>query len=258
MQRKRLHIALIVSVVIAVFPFVWLPFMSLFSDWKYPNVFPNNLDFQQWVLFFNGQQDVRCSFFLSLFIAITTAGTSTALGFGLARLVSYNRRRKLGVFWSLLPVTISPVLFATILAFYFNVTGMAGTVPGVIIAQLLIAIPFSIIYFTAFWSPRVADMEQLAATLGSRPSQTFRKVVLPYARPFLLVCFFQTFIISWFEYGLTSVIGAGQVQTLTLKVYLYVQEASPSLAALAATLLIIPPALLLWFNRQYVFKPLGV
>lgn len=258
MPRKNFHIVLVASVVIAVFPFVWLPLMSFFSDWNYPNILPGVLDVQQWKLFFSGQQDVRHSFLLSLAIATTTATLSTAVGFGLARTVSFGSRRKQGIFWSLLPVTISPVLFATILAFYFNVAGISGTVGGVMIAQLLIAIPFSIIYFTAFWTPRVMHMEQLAATLGSTPYQTFTQVVLPYARPFLLVCFFQTFIISWFEYGLTSVIGSGQVQTLTLKVYLYVQEASPSLAALAATLLILPPALLLWFNRQYVFKPLGV
>jgi hypothetical protein len=43
-----------------------------------------------------------------------------------------------------------------------------------------------------------------------------------------------------------------------LKVFLYIQEANPPMAALSSALLILPPAILLWFNRQYVFKQITV
>ena len=96
-------------------------------------------------------------------------------------------------------------------------------------------------------------MEQLVATLGGNTWQTYTRVLLPMAKGALLVCFFQTFLISWFEYGLTRLIGVGKVQTLTLKVFQYVNEANIFYAALASILLAMPPILLLWINKKFVF-----
>jgi len=52
----------------------------------------------------------------------------------------------------------------------------------------------------------------------------------------LLLCFFQTFLLSWFQYGLTMLVGGGQVKTLPLKVYDFVWEANVFYAALASCL----------------------
>lgn len=68
------------------------------------------------------------------------------------------------------------------------------------------------------------------------------------------MCFFQAFLISWFEYGLTTLIGIGKVQTLTVKVFQYIGEANIFHAALASLLLALPPAGLLWVNKQVLFK----
>jgi putative spermidine/putrescine transport system permease protein len=77
---------------------------------------------------------------------------------------------------------------------------------------------------------------------------------LPLAKSTLLLCFFQCFLISWFEYGLTHFIGAGKVKTLTVSVFSYVNEANPFLAALAGFLLILPSVLLLLANKKLIFK----
>jgi putative spermidine/putrescine transport system permease protein len=71
----------------------------------------------------------------------------------------------------------------------------------------------------------------------------------------LLIAFFQSFLISWFEFGLTNYIGGGQVQTLTLRVYQYIGEANIHLAALSSLLLVIPPLILLWLNKRFIFHP---
>lgn len=257
MQTKRLRIGLLISIVLAVLPFLVLPLMSFFGRWNYPTFWPDSWGFQHWKLFYGSQSDIRYSLLLSFGMATCTGILATSLGFMMARSISYSAYKKPALFLSLLPVTMSPVLYATILSFYFHSGGLTGTIIGVFIAQLLLAVPFSIIYFSSFWNARVKHLEDLSATLGSKPGFTLRHVLIPFARPFLLVCFFQTFILSWLEFGLTSVIGAGQVQTLTLKVFLYIQEANPPMAALSSALLILPPAILLWFNRQYVFKQIA-
>ncbi|MGL6068735.1 MAG: ABC transporter permease, partial [Sediminibacterium sp.] len=162
-------------------------------------------------------------------------------------------RRQL-LFLAYLPFVLSPVILAVCLKFYFIKLSLAGTVAGVIIAQLIIAIPYSIIFFTGFWNQRVKSFEHIVNTLGGTNIVALTSVIIPLSKPLLLVCFFQCFLISWFEYGLTSVIGYGKIQTLTIKVYQFLTEANIYYAALSCCLLIIPPVLLLWINKRIFLK----
>jgi putative spermidine/putrescine transport system permease protein len=49
-------------------------------------------------------------------------------------------------------------------------------------------------------------------------------------------------------------IGVGKVQTLTVRVFEYVNEANSYLAALSGVLLFVPPLLLLYVNKRFVFN----
>ena len=93
-------------------------------------------------------------------------------------------------------------------------------------------------------------MEDLVRTLGGTTWQLYRRVLLPLSRAPMAICFFQTFLISWFQYGLTLLVGTGKIQTLPIRVYAYVNEADPGYAAVASALLMLPPVLLLWSNRR--------
>ena len=90
--------------------------------------------------------------------------------------------------------------------------------------------------------------------MGSNSGHTYTKIILPLAKPFLMVCLFQCFLMSWFEYGLSSVIGYGKVETLTIKVFQFIGEANIFYAALCSCLLIIPPIILLWLNKKFVVQ----
>ena len=98
------------------------------------------------------------------------------------------------------------------------------------------------------------SFEQLISTLGGNTWQAYTRVLFPMAKGAIMTCFFQIFLISWFEYGLTALVGVGKVQTLTLKVFQYVNEANIFFAALASCLLVFPPLLLLWLNKRFVFS----
>ncbi|MFT6749600.1 MAG: putative spermidine/putrescine transport system permease protein, partial [Flavobacterium sp.] len=53
--------------------------------------------------------------------------------------------------------------------------------------------------------------------------------------------------------GLTRIIGAGKIKTLTLSVFKYINEANVFYSALASCLLIIPPMLLIYINKKVLF-----
>ena len=67
------------------------------------------------------------------------------------------------------------------------------------------------------------------------------RMLLPAARPLLLTGFFRAFLFSWFDCGMTLVIGAGKPPTPTLKIFEYAAAAAFHPAGACATLLILPP-----------------
>ena len=168
--------------------------------------------------------------------------------------IAYHRHKSLLLFLAYVPYIMSPVILGTCLMYLYIKGNLTGSMSGVMLAHTMFAYGFSIVFFSAFWNSRIRALEDLVYTLGGSVMYAYKKVLLPVSKNALLICFFQTFLISWFQYGLTLLIGSGKVQTLPIKVYEYVGEANMYYAALASCLLVLPPALLLWANKRFVFK----
>ncbi len=235
------------------FPFVFLVLLSLGRQWVFPAIFPSEWTIQNWRGALLQGGELSGSLGVSLIISLLVATVATLLGFWSSKALNETvfGRRLLGLAY--LPYIFAPVILAACLQTYFLQVGLSGQFVGVWLAQLFIAYPFAVIFFASFWNDHLKAAGQLATTLGASPWQVFRKVFLPLARGPLLVCFFQTFLISWFEYGLTMLIGVGKVQTLTVKVFQFVNEANVFYAALAGCLLALPPIVILWLNKRYIF-----
>lgn len=254
MKFKGRHILLPLLALCCILPLAVLLLLSFSRNWVFPKLLPGSISTENWSDLFRSGNGITKSFFISLSIAFTVAAIASILGFLTSKFIAYHKKRSQLLLLAYFPFALSPVIFAVCLKYYFLSAQLSGNIPGVMLAQLIIAIPYSIILFTGFWNLRVKQYQDLVFTLGGTTRDAFRKVVLPLARPMFLVCFFQCFLISWFEYGLTMVIGYGKVQTLTIKVYEFIGEANIFQAALSCCILIIPPVLLLWMNKKFIFQ----
>ncbi|GLR16924.1 ABC transporter permease [Portibacter lacus] len=255
-MSKLKSIALWAYVVAIMFPFFFLLLLSLSSDWRYPALLPEYFGLKNWVQVVGTESGLAYSFFISLVISLSVAVTATLSGFFISRYVSYHKKKGLLTMLTYFPYILAPVVFGACLSYYFLRIGIFGTTAGVIIAQFIIAFPYALIFFSSFWNEKIKNYENLVSTLGGNRWTTFTKVLLPMAKGLMMVCFFQTFLISWFEYGLTSIIGVGKVQTLTIKVFLFIKEANFYYGAMSCCLLIIPPVVLIYINKRFVFNKL--
>ncbi|MFK7924815.1 MAG: ABC transporter permease [Bacteroidia bacterium] len=235
-------------------PFVLLLGLSLAEAWRFPDVLPEAWTLAHWQQLFALDAELGSSLLLSIGISLFVATLATSSGFLTSRYIAYSPLRERYLLLAYCPFVLSPVVYAACIHYFFIKMGLSGQVGGVLLGQLIIAYPFAVIICHAHWNERLRSMEQLVATLGGSRGAAFRRVILPISKGILLVCFFQTFLISWFEYGLTTLIGVGKVQTMTLKVFQYINEADIYLAALSSWLLFLPPAILLWFNKRFVFR----
>ena len=241
-------------VVLVLFPFVYMVVLSFISGWRFPDLTPEYFGLKNWETIVGSEVGLMQSFVSSLIISLSVAIASTLSGFLISRTVFYHPQKRILNLLTYFPYILAPVVFGACLSYFFLKLGLFGNTTGVIVAQFLVAFPYALLFFSSFWNKKIRSYEDLVATLGGNRSQKFTKVILPLAKSMLLICFFQTFLISWFEYGLTSIIGVGKVQTLTIKVFLFIKESNYYYGALACCLLIFPPVILLYFNKRYVFK----
>ena len=237
-------------------PLLILFLLSLAGQWRFPDVLPQTYSIQNWMRLAGDQNDLLQSLAVSIFISIIVAVIATSLGFRISRAVAFHRKKNLFTGFAYLPFVFSPVIFASVLSFYFILFNLSGIIFGVMLVQLFITLPFAVLLFVDYWDVKLKSLEDLVFTLGGNSSQAYLKVIIPVSKNMLLLCFFQTFLTSWFDYGLTSVIGVGKIQTLTIKVFQYIGEANPYYAAVSSCLLIIPPMILFFINKRYLFNTL--
>ncbi|PWN05327.1 ABC transporter permease [Rhodohalobacter mucosus] len=235
-------------------PVATLLYLSFSVQWYYPSIIDHPFTTEHWTWYLSGGSELLRSTVLSVLLSITVSALSVICGFFASRAIAYYTRSRWWVVSAYFPYVIAPVVLAVMLNYYFLQLQLSGTVGGVIIAQFLITFPYAIIFFYGFWNTEMRNLEGLVSTMGGSFFTIVKHALFPSARGLLTICFFQCYLISWFEYGLTQFIGVGKVQTLTVMVYRYVSEANPYLAALAGVLLVIPPVLLLITNRKYLLQ----
>lgn len=243
----------IVAIILCILPLMFLITLAFSTVWRFPAVIPSQWGLQNLHTLTSADNGLVHSAATSLLISFSVSFFAGISAFLITKYIAYHRSKQLLVFFAYLPFVLSPVIYAACLNYFFVAAGLSATIAGVLLAQFIIIFPYNIILFLAHWNQRMLSYQQLSATLGAGPWQRYRKVILPLSKNILLIAFFQSFLISWFEFGLTNFIGSGQVKTLTVNVYQYIDAANIHLAALSGLLLIIPPLILLWLNKRFVF-----
>lgn len=249
---KKLLLAVFLALM--VLPFAYLPLLSLASHWRYPNLLPEAISTANWQSALTSGSGIAGSLCLSVLLSVGVAFIVTIGGFVLGKIIAAHSQRARFQAIAYLPYAFSPVIYAYCLQFFFLKADLSGSVEGVLLAQILLLLPFGVLFFSSHWDERLHAMEQLTLTLGGSRRDAWRRVLIPVSRQALLTAFFQSFLLSWFDYGLTSVIGLGQVPTLSVLVWQFIGEANPYFAAIGSCLLVFPPAVLLFLNKKIVFR----
>ena len=217
--------------------------------WPWPALWPHEWRVRAWY-------DLGDSIGLGA-VALRSIGIATAVAFcatvlGLVTSRSIARARRHGALYVLLhlPFAMSPVVLGVSLEYVFLRVGIAGHVLGVVCAQGLLAYAYAATLLSGFWNARTLAHADGAATLGANSLQVWIYVLLPIARPLLVLCLAQTFLISWFDFAIVLLIGEARVTTLTTDLYQFVVSGDQRLAAASALLLLLPPVAALVAHRH--------
>lgn len=237
-----------------ILPIGLLILLSIGEEWTWPDILPQRWSSANLRRSIHGESALITGFGTSLMLAISVSILATVAGFLTARSVAYSKNPGRWHLAAYSPYVISPILYAIWIHFFFVKSDLSGSLSGVFTGQFLLAYPYAVIFFQGFWSSRIRHFEELGASLGCSFMEAQYKVIWPMARGMVAVCLFQCFLISWFEFGLTSLIGIGQIRTLPILVYSFVQEANIHLAAIASLMLVIPVIAITFFRKRWIYK----
>jgi len=207
---------------------------------------------------------------LSLVCATSATAVSVLLGVPLAWLLARTTGRAAGLLRALvtLPLVFPPVVGGVGLLMALGRTGLVGryldawfgltlpfTTAGVVVAETFVAMPFLVV--TVEGALRSADrgLEEAAATLGSRPFTTFRRVTLPLVAPSLVAGGVLCWARALGEFGAT-VTFAGNLpettQTMPLAVYLALESDPDAAVALSLVLFAVSVAVLTLLRDRWL------
>lgn len=123
--------------------------------------------------------------------------------------------------------------------------GIAGTVPGLILAHTALNLPLPVVLIAASLVTVDRNLERAAASLGAGPMMTFRRVTAPLIRPGILFGFVLAFLGSWDEFVVASFLSSPRVTTVPVGLFVQVKRAiDPSAAAVSALLLVMSTVVL--------------
>jgi len=159
-------------------------------------------------------------------ISASTLGWSVAGGaaglMGIALLYTFGRQGLLGHQLELMGVRIA-----------FSTT-------AVVLAQSFVSLPFLVVSLEGALRTAGTNYENIAATLGGRPTTVLRTVTLPLVLPGLMSGAVLAFARSLGEFGATlTFAGSLQGVTRTLPLEIYLQRETDPDAAVALSLLLI-------------------
>ena len=157
---------------------------------------------------------------------------------------------------SLLIAQIVPsIVLATSLFIVFHRINLVNSYPGLIIADGTYAVPFAILVLRAFLFSLPNELLYAARVDGATEWQTFRKIVIPLARPAVITVAVFAFLAGWgdFIFALTILNGSG-IEPITLGIYTYLGNYSTDWGAVmaAGVFAMVPAAILLVVAQRYI------
>lgn len=224
--------------------------------WFPPDIVPRSLSFSAWreVL---ADRNILPAAGLSIVVSVVVTAVTGALAFPTAWALAQFpfRLKRLVEIFILAPVIVPGIVVAISLGELFFRFGLAGTVFGVILVQIVGTLPFMIRILTATLEGIPAELIHAARTLGASPTIAVTRIALPLAWPGFAAGGLLTFIASFEEFEKSFMVGAPKVRTLAVQLWSYLGgEVLILPTAAVVTLILLTPMLVIFILAERMSK----
>jgi len=245
---------LVVLFIVIIGPMLTVVFWAFADRWRYPSLFPT-----QWGLSFwedtLTRADVTAAFPLSIGLAIVVTFLSAVIclpaSYAFARLSFPGRQ---GLLLSFLATNAFPRfgLFVSIAVVFYRLN-LVGTIPGVILIQIVNTLLLMIWIPTSAFQGVDHTLEEAAQDVGASKVRVFFQVTLPLVLPALSAAILLTFVSTFYEAQGALIIGLPNVRTMAVLMYSIINsQVVVQYGAIISVVLWMPSLILLIFAQRFV------
>ncbi len=142
---------------------------------------------------------------------ITSAGSViVSLFVSVLAAYAFSRYRFFGknmLMTALMNIQVFPVTVIVISLFtFYTKLGLQSTYQGLILAELVYSLPFTVWFLKAFIDTVPRELDEAAKIDGCSRLQVLTKVILPVVRPGLIAISIYTFLYSWDDFVFSQII----------------------------------------------------
>lgn len=262
--KKNIGMSIISVLIMGVllFPLYWIIVTSLKTEQEIfrvpPTLFPEVLNFKSYqAQLGSGDFNMFRSFGNSLIISVSCMVIAVVLAvpasYGLAR---YRFKGKKIVVLSFLITQMLPVsVILTPMFIIFKNMGLLNHYMSAILADATIGIPFSVLILQNYFASIPRELEEAAYIDGCNRFTAFFRVLIPIAKPGVIVCAVFSFLYAWGDlaYGMTF-IQDQKMRPITAGIFNFMGQYGTKWSYLTAfaVVTIIPVALIFIFMQKYI------
>lgn len=226
-------------------PLLVLPVRAAADVWRAPALLPQQWGTRGLDVVLSPGTATATAIGNSLVVAVATTVLALLLAWPAARwLATAATTRRVPVLVVLaLPLLVPPLAIGAGLAEWFIRLGLTDSLAGLVLAHLVLVLPYVTVVLAPGFGPRVRAAEEAARTLGAGRWQVLRLVALPMLAPSLAVASLFGGLVSWSQYGSSLGVGRG-IPMLPLVLEPFVGR-DPQVAATLALVFLVPALLAL-------------
>ena len=239
-MKKSLFYTL--SIVLFLLPAVLLIIKSVTPVWRWGEPYSLAWTFRGWEAFLMDSRILQ-AMLLSVLIALAVTLINLGIGILAGKALSHGKFKGKSAVEMLLILPLFVPVMAAALGLHITMIrlGLANSWLGVVIVHLVPTVPYTIKVMKAGYDRLGERMLDQAKMLGARPFQVFRTVELPLLMPSVRSAVFLIVTISMSQYVLTAVIGGGNVITLPIIYYPFLQSVDDTvMAAFSVAFALLP------------------
>jgi multiple sugar transport system permease protein len=193
----------------------------------------------------------------SLIVASFSVGISLLFGLPAAYAIARFRMQKIGMV--LLMARMVPFISYLIPWFIiFRRLRLVDTYISLITTHLIITLPFVIWIMVNFFENIPESLEDAARIDGCSYFQVFMKIHLPLVRNGIFTASVLSFIFSWNHFLFSLILSSKDTMTVPVAVFRFIsyEEINWGGLAAAATIITLPPLIMVLFIQKYIVKGL--
>jgi putative spermidine/putrescine transport system permease protein len=150
------------------------------------------------------------------------------------------------------PLMIPHVVLGIAFLRFFTQIGLGNTFLGLVLAHIVIVLPFALRLTLASATGMDRAIEQAAVSLGASDWVVFKRITLPVILPGLMSGWALAFIQSFDEVTMTVFIAAPGTETLPVRMFHYIQDnIDPLVTSVSAVVIALTTLALMGLDRVY-------